>query len=223
MATPEGTGEAGGYSGRHRTPSRRRLFLKVGIVLGAVAVVLTAVGVVITVTMSGDDKGVYADGKVADLCPFVDSAPLADFAVAEKERSATRLDEPRPAAVGCTVLMAGEPDSKTYLTVELRASMRVYAGVNDAMAGYSGTMDWERSKQREPELLSGVAQQAGFVTAAAQDEGTEYRLRARDSNATIDVTMFARGLSADEVSNDQVKDALVKIGTNIFQGVRSAP
>jgi hypothetical protein len=208
------------YLGRHRPPSRKRLLVKVAVVLGAVAVVLTAVGVVITVTMDGDDKGTYASGGVGDLCPLVDAEPVAGWSLTERERTPSTVAEPRPEAVSCTVRLTGEEGAAVYTTAELRATLRVYSSVNDAKAGYSGTLDFERSEAREPEILSGVAEQAGFVTEVSEEAGSEFRLRARDSNATVDVTVFTTGLSADDVSNDQVKDALIKIGTKVLEGAR---
>lgn len=220
MTTAQAPGQPG-YLGRHRPPSRKRLLVKVAVVLGAVAVVLTAVGVVITVTMDGDDKGRYTAGEVSDLCPLVDAEPVAGWNLTEQERSPQNTAEPRPEAVGCTVLLSGAEEATVYTTAELRATLRVYASVNDAKAGYSGTLDFERSEQREPEILSGVAEQAGFVSEVTEEAGSEFRLRARDSNATVDVTVFTTGLSADDVSNDQVKDALIKIGTKVLEGARS--
>ncbi|MEV0650272.1 hypothetical protein AB0I28_33925 [Phytomonospora sp. NPDC050363] len=220
MTTAQAPGQPG-YAGRHRPPSRRRLLVKVAVVLGAVAVVLATVGVVITVTMDGDEKGSYVAGTVADLCPLVDAEPVAAWKLTERERVRADQAEPRPEAVGCAVLLSADEGATVYTTAELRATLRVYASVNDAKAGYSGTLDFERSEQREPEILSGVAEQAGFVSQVDTEAGSEFRLRARDSNATVDVTVFTTGLSAEDVSNDQVKEALIEIGTKILEGARS--
>ncbi|WP_285667407.1 hypothetical protein [Actinorhabdospora filicis] len=222
MTTAEAAATPGKYRGRRRPPSRRRLFLKVAVVLGTVTVVLVGVGVAIATTVSSDDeKGRYGDG-VADFCPLVDAAPLTGFGLGERERHPQNVAEPRPPATGCLVLLSGEEQAATYLTAELRASMRVYPSVTDALAGYTGTLDFERSEGREPELLHGLGEQAGFVASSASSasEGVEFRLRVRDSNATFDVTVFAQGLAPDAVSNDQVKDALLKIGTKVLEGAR---
>lgn len=222
MTTAQAAAAPGKYRGNRRPPSRRRLLFKVAIVLGAVAVVLVGLGVVLAKAVDpAGEKGRYAD-PVADFCPLVDSEPLTAFKLKELERRSQNIEEPRPAANGCLVMLSGEENATTYLTAELRASMRIYPTVNEALAGYTGNLDFENSEGRTPELLKGLGEQAGFVTSTAstQSEGVEYRLRVRDSNATFELTVFAQGLAPDAVSNDQVKDALLSIGTKVLEGAR---